>query len=348
MRGQIELVVEALAAWASALIEKGRAAGDAVMPSYTHLQRAEPVLVAHWLLAYVEMILRDVARLMDCSKRLNYCPLGSGAVAGATLALDRTIVARELGFTAPTTNSIDATGDRDFILEYLQALTFVGLHLSRFAEEITLFATAEFSFVTLPEAFSTGSSAMPQKKNPDLTELLRAKVGRIHGAAQAVALLLKGLPLAYNKDMQETQEPAFAVEFVPQMLTLVARFTAALEFNRRRMSDAAQSGYLNAMAAATYLVHKGVPFRTAHEKIGNAVRFAIEKGVELGDLTLAELRQFGPEFAEDFFSAITLDATLDCHNVVGGTARERVRQALAAASGRISALTQEALRHAGA
>jgi argininosuccinate lyase len=348
VRGQIELVVEALAAWASALIEKGRAAGDAVMPSYTHLQRAEPVLVAHWLLAYVEMILRDVARLMDCSKRLNYCPLGSGAVAGATLALDRTIVARELGFTAPTTNSIDATGDRDFILEYLQALTFVGLHLSRFAEEITLFATAEFSFVTLPEAFSTGSSAMPQKKNPDLTELLRAKVGRIHGAAQAVALLLKGLPLAYNKDMQETQEPAFAVEFVPQMLTLVARFTAALEFNRRRMSDAAQSGYLNAMAAATYLVHKGVPFRTAHEKIGNAVRFAIEKGVELGDLTLAELRQFGPEFAEDFFSAITLDATLDCHNVVGGTARERVRQALAAASGRISALTQEALRHAGA
>jgi argininosuccinate lyase len=348
VRSQIELAVEALAAWASALVAKARAAGDAVMPSYTHLQRAEPVLVAHWLLAYVEMALRDAERLRDCTARLNYCPLGSGAVAGATLALDRTIAARELGFTAPTANSIDATSDRDFILEYLQALTIVGLHLSRFAEEITLFATTEFGFVTLPEAFSTGSSAMPQKKNPDLAELVRAKVGRIHGAAEAVTLLLKGLPLAYNKDMQETQEPAFAVEFVPQMLTLVARFTAALQFNLQRMSDAAQTGCLNAMAAATYLVHKGVPFRIAHEKIGHAVRFAIEKGVELGELTLAELRQFGPEFGEDFFAAVTLAATLDCHDVIGGTARERVRTALAAASERIAALTQEAVHHAGA
>ena len=338
VRKQIGLVVEALATWGNALIAQARAAGDAVMPSYTHLQRAEPVLVAHWLLAYVEMILRDAARLHDCAARLNFCPLGSGAVAGATLKLDRTIAARELGFTAPTANSIDATSDRDFILEYLHALTFVGLHLSRFAEEITLFATAEFNFVTLPEAFSTGSSAMPQKKNPDLTELIRAKVGRIHGAAQAVTLQLKGLPLAYNKDMQETQEPAFSVEFVPQMLALVARFTAALQFNRQRMSDAAQSGYLNAMAAATYLVHKGVPFRTAHEKIGNAVRYAIGKGVELGDLSLDELRAFGPEFAEDFFAAVTLNATLDCHDVIGGTARKRVREALTAAADRIAAL----------
>jgi argininosuccinate lyase len=351
VRAQISLAVESLAAWASALVGQAHAAGDAVMPSYTHLQRAEPVLVAHWLLAYVEMALRDADRLRDCATRLNFCPLGSGAVAGATLALDRNIAARELGFTAPTANSIDATSDRDFILEYLHALTFVGLHLSRFAEEITLFATAEYGFVNLPEAFSTGSSAMPQKKNPDLTELVRAKVGRIHGAAQAVTLQLKSLPLAYNKDMQETQEPAFAVEFVPAMLTLVARFTAALEFNRERMNDAAHSGYLNAMAAATYLVHKGVPFRTAHEKIGNAVRFALEKGVELDDLTLAELRSFGPEFDSDFFSAVALTATLGCHDVIGGTARERVRTALAAASERIAALValhqQEAV-HAGA
>jgi argininosuccinate lyase len=351
VRAQIGLAVESLAAWANALVGQAHAAGDSVMPSYTHLQRAEPVLVAHWLLAYVEMALRDADRLRDCATRLNYCPLGSGAVAGATLALDRNIAARELGFTAPTANSMDATSDRDFILEYLHALTFVGLHLSRFAEEITLFATAEYGFVTLPEAFSTGSSAMPQKKNPDLTELVRAKVGRIHGAAQAVTLLLKSLPLAYNKDMQETQEPAFAVEFVPAMLTLVARFTTALEFNRERMHDAAHSGYLNAMAAATYLVHKGVPFRTAHEKIGNAVRYALEKGVELDDLTLAELRSFGPEFDSDFFSAIALTATLDCHDVVGGTARERVHTALAAASERIAALVsvhqQEAV-HAGA
>ena len=293
VREQIDNVVDALAKWAEALLDRAKSAGDAVMPSYTHLQRAEPVLVAHWMLAYVEMILRDAERLKDCAARLNYCPLGSGAVAGATLALDRTIAARELGFAAPTANSMDATSDRDFILEYLQALTFVGLHLSRFAEEITLFATAEFGFVILPEAFSTGSSAMPQKKNPDLTELIRAKVGRIHGAAEAVTLQLKGLPLAYNKDMQETQEPAFQVEFVAQMLELVARFTAALQFNFERMREAAQTGYLNAMAGATYLVHKGVPFRTAHEKIGNAVRYALEKGVELGELSMDELRTFG-------------------------------------------------------
>ncbi len=351
VRTQIEVVIEGLAAWASALVEQGREAADSVMPSFTHLQRAEPVLVAHWLLAYVEMALRDAGRLQDCAARLNLCPLGSGAVAGATLALDRTIAARELEFTAPTANSIDATSDRDFILEYLNALTFVGLHLSRFAEEITLFATAEFGFVSLPEAFSTGSSAMPQKKNPDLTELIRAKVGRIHGAAQAVAMQLKGLPLAYNKDMQETQEPVFSAGFVPQMLNLVARFTAALQFNRERMSEAAQSGYLNAMAAATYLVHKGVPFRTAHEKIGHAVRLAIEKGVELSGLTLEELRQFGDEFGEDFYAAIALDATLNCHDVMGGTARERVRKALDAAAERIAALVKsiavEAV-HAGA
>jgi argininosuccinate lyase len=347
VREQIALTIDALISWVKALVYKAYIADNAVMPSYTHLQRAEPVLTAHWLLAYVEMILRDAARLRDCKARLNYCPLGSGAVAGATLALDRTIAARELGFSAPTSNSMDATSDRDFVLEYLQALTFVGLHLSRFAEEITLFATAEFNFVTLPEAFSTGSSAMPQKKNPDLTELIRAKVGRIHGAAEAVTLLLKGLPLAYNKDMQETQEPAFAVEFVPQMIRLVARFTTALQFNRERMNEAAQSGYLNAMAAATYLVHKGVPFRTAHEKIGNAVRYAIEKGVELNALTLDELRQFGKEFGEDFFAAVTLEATVDCHDVIGGTARAQVRKALTVVSERIALLQQEAV-HAGA
>jgi argininosuccinate lyase len=351
VRAQIELVVDALAKWAEALLEKARKADNAMMPSYTHMQRAEPVLVAHWMLAYVEMILRDADRLKDCSARLNYCPLGSGAVAGATLTLDRTIAARELGFIAPTANSMDATSDRDFILEYLQALTFVGLHLSRFAEEITLFATAEFGFVNLPEAFSTGSSAMPQKKNPDLTELIRAKVGRIHGAAEAVTLQLKGLPLSYNKDMQETQEPAFQVEFVAPMLALVARFTAALSFNFERMRAAAQTGYLNAMAGATYLVHKGVPFRTAHEKIGNAVRFALEKRVELGELSLDELRQFGSEFGEDFYAAVTLEATLDCHDVMGGTATHHVKAALREAALRVAAMKKASapeVIHAGA
>jgi argininosuccinate lyase len=339
VRGHIGRIVEALAHWTEALVEQARNAGDAAMPSYTHMQRAEPVLVAHWLLAYVEMILRDAGRLLDCSARLNYCPLGSGAVAGATLQLDRSIAARELGFTAPTANSIDATSDRDFALEFAQAASTLGIHISRFAEEITLFATAEFGFIDLSEAFSTGSSAMPQKKNPDLTELLRGKCGRLLGAATTLATLLKGLPLAYNKDLQETQEPVFAVaDTLEGMLQLLPQFTRALRFRHDRMQAAAQSGYLNAMAAATYLVYKGVPFRTAHEKIGNAVRFAIDKGVELGDLTLTELREFGPEFQEDFFSAITLNATLDCHDVIGGTARARVEQALADASKRIAAL----------
>lgn len=348
VRDEIAATIAGLKHWAEALLALAKDAGEAPMPSYTHLQRAEPVLIAHWLQAYVAMALRDANRLADCAKRLNRCPLGSGAIAGATLKLDRTIAARELGFDAPTTNSMDATSDRDFVLEYLNALTFVGLHLSRFAEEITLHATAEFGFVQLPEPFSTGSSAMPQKKNPDLTELLRAKVGRINGAAQTVAMQLKGLPLAYNKDMQETQEPAFAVHFVPPMLHLVARFTAALRFNHTAMKQAAETGYLNAMAAATYLVYKGVPFRTAHEIIGHAVRYALEKGVELGELTLEELHQFGEEFDQDFYEAATLNATLDCHDVIGGTARARVRQALAEAAAQVAALAPQEMAHAGA
>ena len=329
IRFRAQVLLAHLAAWAQQLLVQAKAAGDAVMPAYTHLQRAEPVLIAHWLLAYVQMILRDASRLEDCVERLNYCPLGSGAVAGATLALDRTIVARELEFTAPTANSMDATSDRDFVLEYLQVVTQVALHASRFAEEITLFATAEFGFVDLPEAFSTGSSAMPQKKNPDLTELVRGKVGRIHGAAEAVTLILKGLPLAYNKDLQETQEPVFAATAeTHKMLWVLAAFTRALTFRRERMRAACESGFLNAMAAATYLVHKGVPFRKAHEKIGNAVRHCLDKGCELGDLSLEELHQFGSEFDSDFFAAVTLEATIDCHDVLGGTARHRVREAL--------------------
>ena len=333
------LIIEQLAAWIESLIEQADRNAESVMPAYTHLQRAEPVLVAHWLLAYAEMLFRDVTRLEDCLRRLDACPLGSGAVAGATLKLDRTIAARELGFSAPTANSMDATSDRDFILEYLQVLTTIGLHASRFAEEITLFGKAEFGFVELPEAFSTGSSAMPQKKNPDLTELVRGKVGRLNGAAQTVTLLLKGLPLAYNKDMQETQEPLFAAtSTVLPMLELLGRFTATLKFRQERMRAACESGFLNAMAAATYLVHKGVAFRKAHEKIGNAVRYSLEKSCELNDLTLEELQQFGPEFQADFFDAITLQATVDCHDVIGGTAHAQVARSLAAAKTRLERL----------
>ncbi len=339
VRSRAQMLQAHLGAWAQMLLNQAKVAGDAVMPSYTHLQRAEPVLVSHWLLAYVEMLLRDASRLEDVTRRLNFCPLGSGAVAGATLALDRSITAQALGFAAPTSNSMDATSDRDFLLEYLQALTQIALHASRFAEEITLYASAEFGFVDLPEAYSTGSSAMPQKKNPDLTELVRAKVGRIHGSAETVTLLLKGLPLAYNKDMQETQEPVFQATLVShQMLFLLAKFTHALILRTDRMKSASQSGFLNAMAAATYLVHKGVPFRKAHEKIGTAVRYALDKGCELDGLTLEELKQFGTEFDTDFFTAISLEATLDCHDVIGGTARRRVAAGLRSAEQRISEL----------
>jgi argininosuccinate lyase len=342
VREQAAAAQQLLRGWALSLVEQAETAGDAIMPAYTHLQRAEPVLVAHWLLAYVSMIERDISRLVDLSLRLNYCPLGSGAIAGATVALDRTIAARELGFTAPTANSMDATSDRDFLLEFLQALSIVALHTSRFAEEITLFATAEFGFIALPESFSTGSSAMPQKMNPDLTELVRGRAGRIHGAVAAVAMQLKGLPLAYNKDLQEIQPSLFeAVEALLPMLELVTPFTQRLSFRLGRMEEAAQSGFLNAMAAATYLSHRGVPFRRAHHIIGEAVRLAIDKGCELDSLTLDELRQLSPVFDEDFYKSITLAATVDCHDVIGGTARARVREAVAAAKARLSAAIAE-------
>jgi argininosuccinate lyase len=348
VREQAAIAQRLLRGWALALIAQAEVAGDAIMPAYTHLQRAEPVLVAHWLLAYVAMLERDISRLADLTTRLNYCPLGSGAIAGATLALDRTIAARELGFTAPTTNSMDATSDRDFLVEFLQALSTIALHSSRFAEEITLFATAEFGFVVLPESFSTGSSAMPQKMNPDLTELVRGRTGRIVGAAQAVTIQLKGLPLAYNKDLQEMQPALFdAVAGLLPMLELLSSFTQQLRFRLEHMEIAAQSGFLNAMAAATYLSHRGVPFRRAHHIIGEAVRMAIDRGCELDGLSLDELRKLSPAFDETFYASITLAATVDCHDVIGGTARARVQEAVASAKARLAAKPVPELETAG-
>jgi argininosuccinate lyase len=347
VRDAIDATTNGLIAWAKALITLAESNKDAVMPSYTHLQRAEPVLVAHWLLAYVSMIERDATRLLDARKRMNLCPLGSGAVAGATLALDRTIAAMALGFDAPTPNSMDATSDRDFALEFTQCLTTLGLHISRFAEELTLYSTAEFGFLDLPEAFSTGSSAMPQKKNPDLTELIRGKSARLAGASTSLTLLIKGLPLAYNKDLQEGQEPVFdAADTIAGILSVLPAFTRSLKFRTAAMQSAAENGYLNAMAAATYLSNKGVPFRKAHEIIGNAVRLGLSqtnetgeiKAIELNAIPLAQLQTLSEHFAEDFYAAITLQATLDCHDVIGGTATHRVAEALAAANSRISNL----------
>jgi argininosuccinate lyase len=329
------------------LLARAEQAGSAAMPAYTHLQRAEPVLVAHWLLAYVEMLFRDLERLSDCRKRANRCPLGSGAVAGATLPLDRRSMAQELGFDAPTDNSLDATTDRDFVLEFVQALLLLSLHLSRWAEEMLLFSTQEYGFVALPEKYSTGSSAMPQKKNPDLLELARGKSGRLAGDFNALVLVLKGLPLAYNKDLQETQEPLFdAAETMLSLLPLVSGWMKEVEFNYTRMQEAAQAGGLNAWAAATYLAERGVPFRLAHERVGNAVRLCLEKSCELQELSLEELRRFSPEFEQDIYGRLSVESVLALHDVHGGTAPARVRQAIAEGKRKLAALHEVDHAHA--
>jgi argininosuccinate lyase len=336
-----------LAAFAGVLLQRAEQAGNAAMPAYTHLQRAEPVLVSHWLLAYVEMFLRDAERLADCRKRLNVCPLGSGAVAGATLPLDRRAMAASLGFDSPTANSIDATSDRDFVLEFVNTLSMLALHLSRWAEEMILFSSQEFGFIHLPEAYSTGSSAMPQKKNPDLLELARGKAGRVIGNATALMIAVKGLPLAYNKDLQETQEPLFeAAETVMALIPLVTGWMKAVEFDYERMQQAAQSGFTNAWAAATYLVQRGVPFRLAHDQIGRAVQMCLDKKCELQGLSLDELRSVNPVFDQDFYPCLTLGSVLAIHDVPGGTAAARVRQAIAEAKHRVESLFEEAHAHA--
>ncbi len=341
VRGQIDVLRSSLADLLEVFLERTASLQGAPMPAYTHMQRAEPVLAAHWLLAYGEMFFRDAERLADCRRRVNVLPLGSGAVAGTVVPLDRDALARELGFESLSSNSLDATSDRDFLLEFLQALSLVALHLSRWAEELALFATTEFGFVSLPERFSTGSSALPQKKNPDALELLRGKTGRVVGATVAVSLVLKGLPLAYNKDLQETQEPLFeAADTVTQALAIARGFLGAVKFNTEAMEAAARSGFLNAVAAAHYLVRRGVPFRRGHEIIGEAVRYCLDHGKTLESLSREELRRFSPEFGEDFSRSLTFETVLASHDVPGGTAPQRVQQALADARARLKALRE--------
>jgi len=337
IRDAIDENVQLLGRFISALIERADKAGTSAMPSYTHLQRAEPVLVAHWLLAYAEMAFRDIDRLTDCRARGDQCPLGSGAIAGTILPLDREAIARELGFGAPTKNSLDATSDRDFCIEFVQALATLGMHLSRWAEEFALFSTTEYGFVTLPEQYATGSSAMPQKKNPDSLELIRGKSGALIANATQLLVTMKGLPLAYNKDMQETQQPVFAAaEQSAAMLKVAAGFMATVHFNLEKMQAAASTGFMNAMAAAGYLVRQGVAFRSAHEQIGAAVRLCVEKGCELQDLSAGELQGCGIHADKGFYDALQLSAVLACHDVTGGTAPEHVKQALAAAKERVA------------
>ena len=347
VRNSIDGLTLLIAELLEELAARAEQAGGAAMPAYTHLQPAEPVLVAHWLLAYAEMFLRDCARLSDCRQRSNVCPLGSGAVAGTTLALDREAMAEELGFQGVTANSIDATSDRDFAIELVQALCLLGIHLSRWAEEMIIFSTQEYSFVRLPESYSTGSSAMPQKKNPDALELIRAQVARLIGNATTLMVTMKGLPLAYNKDLQESQQPVFdSVDIASHSLKTASGFLREVEFDYPRMQAATETGFMNAMAAAMYLVKKGVPFRQAHEHIGNAIRRCLDKECELRDLSLNELREFCDEFDEDFYSSLGLDAVLACHDVAGGTHPQRVGKALQGLRQQIATLRGEVHAHA--
>jgi argininosuccinate lyase len=346
-RRQIDELRAALVDLAETLIQRAELLGSTSMPAYTHLQKAEPVLAAHWLLAYVNMFFRDAGRLADARVRVNVLPLGSGAVAGSGIQLDREAIARDLGFDAITANSMDATSDRDFELEFLQCAEQIGLHISRLSEEITVFSTNEFGFVTLPDSLSTGSSAMPQKKNPDATELLRAKAAKLAGLTLQAAMTIKGLPLAYNKDMQELQVPLFdAAETVQSSVRIANKLMAKLTFNTERMQKAATTGYMNAMEAANYLVRKGVPFRRAHEAIGNAVHAAIEKGCELNGLSVEELKQIRPEFEGDFYETLKLESVLANHSVPGGTAPIQVKKALEKAKEQLHVLREVSYAHA--
>ena len=347
VREHCDSITQLLAEVIAALISQAESAGDAAMPSYTHLQRAEPVLIAHWLLAYTEMFFRDVTRLADCRKRANLCPLGSAAVAGTFVALDRAYIAELLHFDAPTANSIDATSDRDFAIEFAQTLSLIGLHLSRMAEELILFATTEFGFILLPQQYATGSSAMPQKKNPDSLELIRGKSAALLANSMQLAVTVKSLPLAYNKDMQETQQPVFAsAEECSAMLRIAAGFLRAVQFNTAVLHTAASTGYMNAMSAAGYLVQQGIPFRRAHELIGAAVQLAVQKHCELHDLNADDLRSVGITPDDGFYAALQLAAVLAQKDVPGGTAPSRVAAALKVAKQKLATLAE--VQHVGA
>lgn len=325
-----------------ALIDLAEANITVVMPGYTHLQRAQPVLFAHHLLAYVSMLERDAYRFANAFTTADVLPLGSGALAGVPYPIDREMVAEELEFGAISENSIDAVSDRDFVSEYLHAASLTMVHLSRLAEEIVLWSSAEFGFVRLPDAFATGSSIMPQKKNPDVAELARGRTGGVIGSLVAALTMLKGLPLAYNRDLQEDKPAFFAAD--DTLLSTLAVFIAmlpALEVDAERARAAAAANYSLATDLADYLVRKGLPFREAHEAVGKLVRYAEQKGAGLGDLTLEELRRFSPLFGKDA-TGIDVVASVASRDVIGGTAPKRVRAALRAARRRAEKTLREA------
>ena len=304
---------------------------ETIMPGYTHLQKAQPVTFAHHLMAYFEMFKRDLSRLRDCRKRTNVMPLGSGALAGTTYPLDREFVASELGFDAVTMNSLDGVSDRDFVIELANCLALVMMHLSRFCEELILWSSNEFSFVEMDDAFSTGSSIMPQKKNPDVAELIRGKAGRVYGHLMGLLTTMKGIPLAYNKDMQEDKEFTFdAIDTVKGCLALFTGMIDTMKFNKEIMEDSAKHGFTNATDAADYLVNHGVPFRDAHGIIGQLVLLCIEKKIPLDDLPLEEYKKISPVFEEDIYEAISMKTCVEKRNTIGAPGEEAMKKVIAA------------------
>jgi argininosuccinate lyase len=323
---------EGLRAVQRALAARAAETVDAPMPGYTHMQRAQPIVLAHHLLAYVFMLQRARERFVAAAARADVLPLGAAALAGTAFAIDREALARDLGFAAVSANSLDAVSDRDYVLEYLAAAAITGMHLSRLAADLALWATAEFGFVEFADAFATGSSIMPQKKNPDVAELIRGKSGRLYGNLVAVLTTMKGLPLAYNSDMQEDKEAWFdSVDTLQAITGVLPPMLDSLTFRTDRMRAAAGENFATATDLADYLVRQGLPFREAHEIVGKVVRAAIERGVTLEQLGLDELRRFSDRFAADVHRALTVDASLRARAVVGGTAPEAVRRELAEA-----------------
>ena len=348
LRRETKQIIAHLVDLLDALVETAEKNFDVMIPGYTHLQRAQPVLLAHHLLAYFGMFSRDVERLQDGLKRIDSLPLGAGALAGTTFPIDRELVAAELGFARIYENSMDAVSDRDFIVEFLSAASLVMMHLSRFCEEMVLWSSTEFGFVELDDAYCTGSSIMPQKKNPDVAELLRGKTGRVYGNLIGLLTVLKGLPLAYNKDLQEDKEGMFdTVDTLKGSLQLFAGMIRTMEVRKERVAQALKEDFSNATDLADYLVRKGMPFRQAHEVIGKLVLYCISNGKYLADLTLAEYKQHSASFEEDLYQTIDIRTVVDARDVLGGTGSKQVEQSIRKAKVCIAELekwTEEALQ----
>ena len=336
-------VIGALAKLREVIVDVAERHLDVIMPGYTHLQRAQPVLFAHHMMAYYEMFTRDTQRFADGLKRIDVMPLGTAALAGTTYPIDREYTAGLLGFTQIAANSIDAVSDRDFIIEFLASASLCMIHFSRLSEELILWSSAEFGFVELPDAFATGSSIMPQKKNPDVSELVRGKTGRVVGDLVALLILMKSLPLAYNRDMQEDKGPLFdAVDTLKACIDIYQRLIPRLTVNTQRMLGAATHGFLNATDLADYLVNHGMPFRQAHDCVGRAVAFALDRHRELNELTLEELVSFSPLIQEDIFDALAPQEMIDRRTSYGGTSTDNVRAAIGEAKLRLDREKNEA------